>query len=441
MASEERALISSGLWSLAVRLLGMVASFGGGVYLARFLNPVGLGAYGITIAIALLLSVLAQFGLQTVAVREISVALSREQWGAVRGYIRTFTRVVSTVSVCLAALWSIAAFTRPKLLGSESLNLFGALLVPLYALTVLLNAQLRALGRIVSGQLLELLIRPALMGALLGAMYLAHSVLTPAFAVTLQVAASAMTLAVGLVWLRSATPPDARRAVPVRPRPWAKSASTLAALDLLRQLDVSYGILLLGLLSSAAEAGYFRVALSTVIFVATPLSIFTVVFAPTLARLHSSAEKERLQRLMSVSAAIMFGISVGALLVIAIFGRQLIAYVFGPAYVSSWGPLLLLSLAQAINGFFGIGWVLLSMSGGERVLAKSFAVSVCISVAAAVPLTLRGGAEGAGSAAVIGALVQNVLAWRGVRKHASLESSVVGLVWHFIPRATKRVAR
>lgn len=419
----------------------MVASFGGGVYLARLLNPVGLGAYGIIIAVALLLSVLGQFGLQAVAVREISVALAREQWGAVRGYVRTFTCAVLAVSLGLGGLWAIAALVGPKFIGPQNLSLLGALLVPLYALTVLLNAQLRAFGRIVTGQLLELLIRPGLMCVLLAGIYLAHSILTPAMALSLQVAASAATLGIGFIWLGFAIPRGVRTATAERPRPWVKSASTLAAVDLLKQLDVSYGILLLGMLSSHAEAGYFRVALSTVIFVATPLSIFAVVLAPTLAQLHASGEQERLQRLMSVSAAIMFAISVAALAVIAIFGRQLITHLFGAAYISSWAPLLLLTAAQSINGFFGIGWVLLSMSGGERALTKSYAVSVCISLVAAVPLTLRAGAEGAALAAVIGTLIQNVLAWRAVRGHCSLESSAAALIWRFRPRMAGQGAR
>jgi hypothetical protein len=68
------------------------------------------------------------------------------------------------------------------------------------------------------------------------------------------------------------------------------------------------------------------------------------------------------------------------------------------------------------------------MSGGERRLTASFIVSVGVSVLAAIPLTALAGAAGAGAAAIVGALIQNLLAWRGVHRHSSLESSAGGFL-------------
>jgi O-antigen/teichoic acid export membrane protein len=224
-------------------------------------------------------------------------------------------------------------------------------------------------------------------------------------------------------------PHRARTADVVAPKGWVNSAATLAAVDILRQLDATYGILLIGALSGQAEAGYFRVAMSTIIIVATPLSVFNVVLAPTLARLHSEANLHRLQLILSVSAIAMFASALAALFVICVVGQPLIVAIFGQSYAPAWTPLVLLTIAQTISGFFGVGWVSLSMSGGERMLTKSFAISVAVSIIFAVPLIVLWGACGAAGAAIIGTLVQNLLAWRGVRIHSSLESSVAGLLW------------
>jgi O-antigen/teichoic acid export membrane protein len=428
-AGEERVLLSSTFRSLVVRLAGMVFSFILGVQLARRLNPDGFGTYGIVIALALVLSVLAQFGLPTVATRQISVALAQRRWGALRGYVRAFAKVVLAVSIALGALWAGVAFGFPRLLGSQSANSLGALLVPLFALTVLISAELRALNRIVAGQALEILVRPALMCGVLLFVYSFAGKLTAPVAVGVNVAASTVTLLLGLLWLRSATPAAARTAAALRPRAWIGPALALAAVDLLRQFDATYGILLLGAFSREAEAGYFRVAWSTIVFVATPLSIFNVVLAPELARLHSDGDMHRLQRIMSISAVAMFATTLAALVLIAVAGKPLIILIFGASYAPALLPLLLLTCAQAINGFFGVGWVLLSMSGGERMLTVSYATSVAVSVALAIPLTIIAGAPGAAAAAVVGALIQNLIAWRGVRLHSSLESSAVGFLW------------
>jgi O-antigen/teichoic acid export membrane protein len=205
-------------------------------------------------------------------------------------------------------------------------------------------------------------------------------------------------------------------------------ALVLAAFDLLKQLDASYGILVIGSLSSETQAGYFRVALSSIVFAATPLSIFNVVLAPLLARLHSEGERERLQKLLTISAIVMFATTLTIFAILALFGKSLVVLVFGPSYAPSWVPLVLMTFAQAINGFFGVGWVFLSVSGGERMLTASFTTSVAVSIAVAVPLTILYGAAGAAGAAVVGALIQNILVWRGVRLHSSLESSAAGFL-------------
>jgi O-antigen/teichoic acid export membrane protein len=95
LAAEERALLSTGLSSMVVRLLGMAASFVMGVLLARWLSPAGFGTYGIIVALALVLSVLAQFGLPTVATRQVSVALAQNRWSALRGYVWAFASIVA----------------------------------------------------------------------------------------------------------------------------------------------------------------------------------------------------------------------------------------------------------------------------------------------------------------------------------------------------------
>ena len=80
---------------MAVRLLGMAASFIMGVLLARWLSPAGFGTYGIIVALALVLSVVAQFGLPTLATREVSVAFAEQRWSGLRGYCQTFAKIVA----------------------------------------------------------------------------------------------------------------------------------------------------------------------------------------------------------------------------------------------------------------------------------------------------------------------------------------------------------
>ena len=117
IAAEESSLLSWTTWSFIVRLAGMVASFIYGIILARNLNPAGFGTYGIVVAIAMVLSVVGQFGLQTVGTREISVAFAQKRWGELRGQVSSFFAVVVGLSLVLTALWMMVALLFPSLLG------------------------------------------------------------------------------------------------------------------------------------------------------------------------------------------------------------------------------------------------------------------------------------------------------------------------------------
>ena len=113
--------------------------------------------------------------------------------------------------------------------------------------------------------------------------------------------------------------------------------------------------------------------------------------------------------------------------VIAVGGRELISFVFGSAYGSAFTPLLILCLSQVASGWFGVGFVLLPMTGGERELTISFAVSVGSSLLIAVPLIDRWGATGGAAAVVSGWLVNGLVVRHFTQKRMGIETTPLGL--------------
>lgn len=419
------------LGSFVLRGAGMVPSFLLGVQLAHYLAPEGLGIYGVVISVALLLSVAAQAGLPTLATREIAVGVSREQWARVHGVLRWFGIAVILFSLIIAAgllgathLWARATGWT----GDREVQL-GAILIPAFALTVLVGAELRGFDRIVAGQSFEILMRPLLTCVFCFVLFEAAGQLSPAEAIGANAASSVLALAAGFVLLWRTAPRmvwDAR--APRAPREWARGAVPLGITDLLRQLDATYGMVILGLVAPAAQAGFMRIALSMIYFVVTPLSVFHVALAPTLARFADADDRNGLRRISRVAAACMFATSVAVLALLLLAGAPIISFLFGRDFAPALWPLLLLTLAQCINGFFGVGWVLLSMSGGERPLTRSYAISVPLSVAVAAPATYQWGATGAAFAAVVGALVQGTYVWHSVRRRWHVDCSLLSLL-------------
>lgn len=409
---------------------GSIASFLLGVQLARFLMPEGFGLYAIAIAFAQMMCVVAQAGLPTLAVREIAVGIQARDWSLVREAVHWFPRVTSIASALvtaafLAGVWlynSVSTAPAPREL------VYAAILTPLFAMTVLNSAELRGFGKVVAGQFLDILLRPALVCLLLFAVYLIEHGLTPSDALAVYVAASVLTLALGLLWRRHSIPAEVRVApLTSHRRHWTKAAVPLAASDIFQQLTTTYGLFIVGLLSPPAEAGFLRVAWGTIVVIATPLAIFNVVLAPRLAQLHAAGNLRDLQRMVAFAAAAMSLVTWCALLFLYRVGQPLLELVFGEAYAQSWAPLLLLTAGQSIVAFFGVGWVLLSVAGGERKLALAYAVSTATGILVAIILAPHYGAVGAGWAALAGNVILSVMCWVFVRRDVGVDASILGL--------------
>jgi len=414
-----------------LRAAGSAASFLLGVQLARFLMPEGFGLYAIVIAFAQMMCVVAQAGLPTLAVREIAVGMQSRDWSLIRDALHWFPRVTVIASALvgaalLAGMWiynSVSNADAPAELT------YAAILAPLFAMIVLSSAELRGFGRIVAGQSLDILVRPALVCLLLFAVYVVEQGLTPSDALLVYVAASIMTLALGLSWRRRSIPAEARGA-PLKPhrRHWTKAAVPLAASDVFQQLTGTYGLFVVGLLSPPAEAGYLRVAWGTIVVIATPLSIFNVVLAPRLAQLHAAKNVDDLQRMMAFAAGAMSLVTCCALLLLYLVGQPLLEFVFGAAYARSWAPLMLLTAGQTVVAFFGVSWVVLSVAGGERKLALAYGVSTATGVVVAIILAPQYGAVGAGWAALVGNVLHSGLCWIFVKRDIGVDGSVFGLL-------------
>lgn len=424
------ALIVAGFWSLVLRGAGMLATFVLGIQLARYLGPAEYGVYGLVIAGVMLLSAVSQLGLPTLATREVALAWSARDYSELRGILRWFALACLAASIVFAAAFAAAAHWLPLAGRFGSSATIGALLIPLFALTILVSAELRAIGRLVVGQSLEILVRPLAQSILCASAFLIAGALTSRLALALNVVASIFALLVGCLFLTRELPSEARLA---RPRhrfsEWLRSAVPLALTDVLRQLDGVYAVLLMGMLTTNAETGIFRVAQASMMLIATPLFVVHVVVAPTLAQLHQSGECEKLQSVVGMAALANTIAALIGTAIIVIGGRGFVSFVFGSDYAAAFIPLIILCLSQVASGLFGVGFVLLPMAGGEHELKFSFAISVGFSVLAAVPLINGFGATGGAIAAVFGWLVNGLVVRYFTRKRLGIETSPLGMSW------------
>jgi O-antigen/teichoic acid export membrane protein len=421
--AARRAFVVSGLSSLVLRLAGMVSAFALGVILARVLGPRDFGVYGLVTTVSLFAVTIVQLGTPQLAVREISVRSAKQDWSGVKTILVRFGMATSLASVVLIAVALGAAWLGGASPSDARYVLQGALLTGFVSLTALCAAELRGLGALNKGQVMDIVIRPGFSFLLVLAVLLTHYRLSASVALWIQIAVAAVTTAISLVWLRNALPAEARSA-PLDPDyRWVRFALPLGAVDVLRQLDGTYGVVLMGWAASAVDLGVYRVAIGAAVLATMPLTILHVVLAPTVSRLFQFRETQELQRLLRWSSGLMVALLVPMLIILLLFGRPLVTFVFGPAYAGSTMPLVLLCAAQLAAGFFGMGPILLAMCDSERHLTLIYLVAVGLGAACAVPLIWQFGAAGAASAQIISTGLIAALSARFARRKLGLSAT------------------
>ena len=158
----------------------------------------------------------------------------------------------------------IAVIALP--ISSSSLRVplaLGLITIPLAALGRVRFAALQGLKRASLGQLTQSVGRTAYFIVFLGIAVAisSSSHLGPETAVMMQVLAFAAAAVSGSIALRSVLPAEARRATPeFEGRVWAKGLPPLALMSVMFVLNSQMGVIMLGAMGSAADAGLFNAA-------------------------------------------------------------------------------------------------------------------------------------------------------------------------------------
>lgn len=421
-------LVSATLGGSVIWGLGTIITFSVGTVLARNLGPAGYGTYGTAMAIVSLLGVPAQFGLPLLATREIAKAIARGQPGHATAIIRWFSAMVLGFSLLLGAgvLACTAALPLPPALRAALMA--AAWLVPALSLGAVAIALLRGYSAIVTSKMIDVLVRPLLFLAALGAtLVLTNGRIAVTQALIAQVVASLAVALIAYLFVGRRVAAGAERAGH-RLRGWMASAVPMAVSEAMRTIDGSYGVLVVGAMTSVHNAGLFRIAVASLAFVNMPISIQNILVAPYLAAAYAEGSVARLQRILTGSVLFMTS-SVGAgTLAFALFGRLALAFAFGAAFADAYWPLLILCLAQLAASLLGPGVTLLSMTGEERAVSRWFAISVAVAVAAALLLTPPFGVVGTALAAMIGTVVRGIALNRIAARRLGVRASIAALI-------------
>jgi O-antigen/teichoic acid export membrane protein len=369
--------------SEAFVLKGAAAAIGFGVnfLLARMLGPDGAGLYFLSLTVVTITAMLSKVGLDNTIVRFTASCAVLKDWAGVKGlYGKAMLLTLALSGVLSATLFAAAPwlaveiFQDPRLAGPLR---WMSLAVAPFALVYLQSQALNGLKRIREGV--------ALSGALLAALTLAGIVLlVPPYgvngAVTAYTLASLLTLAIGFLLWRRATPElkGIRGDFPTQ-RMLSSSIPLFWVTVLTMTLQWSSN-LMLGMWGTAADVGLYSVANRTSGLVSFILMSVNAISGPKFSEMHSKGDIEGLGRLARSTAKLMTLFASPIVLACVLFPGYVMS-IFGSEFVEGGPALAILGVGQFVNVLTGSVGYLLIMSGQEKVWRNLMGVSALLCLA------------------------------------------------------------
>jgi O-antigen/teichoic acid export membrane protein len=358
--------------------------------------------------------------LESTGVRFVAAYAATARWGLLRGFLRDARRAVLAASVACGAAGALAVLAGRDWLVARHPLLpetvwLACVLLPVTALLVLNAALLQGLQRFAAAQFGPNVLRPLLVGILVGAAWLVARTSLPAWGpVAANVAASVVALSFVWTVAARATPPEVRGAAPAYDRgDWVRTTRPILIVSV-AQLIISQqaDLIVVGTIISARDTGTY----AAVSQLTAPLSIIvnaiTFVAQAMIADLYARGNQPGLQGLIRAVCRANMAIAVPVVLVLVLFGRPLLS-LYGPGFVAGYPVLVVLAMSQLVIALAGsLAGYLLTMTRHQTEAAWIIGASAVVNLVLTLVLTPRFGLIGTASATLTAATVRTIaLSW------------------------------
>jgi len=375
--------------TLYTTLMGFAAQF----LVARGLSPVEFGYYSIAAGIVGVATIFCLAGSDTTMMQFTARYGALADAVASRRLFRTLLAVGLATSA-VVALAILLAGRRAFGVPFGVLALATAALIPV-CLSLLFQARLRGLHRILPGFLPEGVARPTVFVALIGAGLAAGALTSAERVLALFLAGALAGAGLGALFLRGTAVPEGGAAVPGEGRRrWLHNSLTFFGISLANALNTQVGVLILGWLALPVEAGIFGVVIRLSTLVVFLLSVINAVFSPSIVSLHTARQFASLRRLLLAAVGFSFAFALPAAGVL-FAAPEFILGLFGPSFVAGATALRITAFGFLVNAALGPYQTTLALCGRQVAVARIQYLGTAVNVALAYVLAQRLGATGA----------------------------------------------
>lgn len=423
-------LVRGGSASFLTNVLGAGLGFASQVVLARIMGKESFGPYIFVVSILSVLVIFTQLGCDRLFLRFLTVYRAQLEWPLFRGLARQstlaallFGSTVGVVMICV--VWALQTRLDNELSATFRL---AAIVLPVLTLAYIFQSGLQALKYPVLGQLPVLVFRPALIivGVLLLSLVFDSDVSSPdAMSVNLVMTVGVTIL--GLYYFRKRTPAEGLHGpVAYQTGMWAITALPFVAQAGFHILARRTDVMMLGAFESVVDAGIYAAAARMADLGCFGAIAMNAISAPLIAEAFAANDKKRLQRIVSVTAALSLSIALPVTILFCLAGGTLLQ-VFGEGFGEARLVLTILALGMLGNVLTGPVGVTLMMTGRQNAAAGAATLTASINVALNFVLIPRYGMEGAAVATAITYVLTNVLMLVIVHRSTGINPTVLGI--------------
>jgi len=366
--------------------------------LANLLGADGYGRFSYAFVWQSACVLLATAGFYNALLRFPAAYRAEGRWAELRGVIQFGERVafVSGAAIAIAGggvAWAVLAGAEQELMLAF---LVAFAIVPLAAVLRVRCSAIRSFGQVVAAIGLDIPLREATVLVLATLFLLLSPESVSAWwpmAFMLVATVAGLLLSRAILRNRCLAPiPDVS---PTRLSGiWLRTALPMLVIELTKMLMRRVDVLVVGLLLGTTEAGVYLVAVYLADLVTVPLIAIGFMFAPAIASLHSTGDRDRLQRATTTTSRWSAVCGLGLALPLIAFAEVPLLF-FGPEFESGAAALRILAAGAVFSSMMGAIEFLIMMTGNERTAAMTYSIAVIVVVVLNVVLIPLYGLAGA----------------------------------------------
>lgn len=410
-----------------IKIVSMPLSLAVSIILARSLGAAEFGQYTFAMALLPLIALPISGGLPQLLTRTIAQYRHEKNWPFFKGVIFSGYLWILLLTLLLGfSYWVLSRLGLIPVNDKWALLPYVIFLVPLLGLNALRDGVLKGLKQPLWSALPQQVLLPLCVLVIVAAL-LSFGELDKEAAIRAQIFAMSMVFIFSTYIIIKKSPVKLSSIkAQYKRNEWLVSLLPLSLISVVSVFNVNIGLVLLGVLGSDESVAAMRIAERGAQFISMPLLLIAGILSPYIVEAWKCSDIEKLEYLARWSSRTALALSFPVFVIFLFWGEALIDFAFGTDYGEiAYLPLIIVSLGQLINVFFGLVAMFLVMTGHERFTLIGQAVALIVNIVGCVILIPSYGATGAATGVALGLFLWNALLLLLLVKHVGVKTWVI----------------